>query len=257
MIRTTKDIKVIGDILSTADQNALILIDIDDTVIMNKSKMFRFKSKHRGFVGEIKKDHAHIADAVFVFSNWRLMRKALLVSNDWTSLIDTARANTRNTYALTQMDSGKFGNISSVELWRYNELSSLGIHFNEQFNNKDQDFILAATDEFQDQGLYAPTIFYKGFFMTGANKKGNVTQEIIKRLDHTPSKVIFIDDRRDHAIDVSAACGDIPHECIVYRGIELYDDEPDEKVVEFQKEYLLKNLQWLEDDEAKAMLVAK
>lgn len=251
----TKNIATIKKHIANTDTDALILLDIDDTVITHKANMFRAHSKYRNLIDDIRKERKNLHNYEEIYSNWRLQRKVMLVENQWPSIIENAVTLDKKIYALTQIDGGKFGNISKVEDWRYQELMGLGISFNKLYNNKEElIFLEASNQDLKNIGYNSPTIFYKGFFLTGANSKADVVTKLIR--EKKPSKVVFIDDREDHVINVSEACKklDIRYVGIIFKGKETIEGEVSDDLAIFQKSYLIKHATWLEDDEAQKMM---
>lgn len=117
----------VGVFLNTVLNKSIILIDIDDTIITPVSKAFR-TLPHNKMIDEIKKNKENYDNYEAIVSNWRLQRKAMLIDRDWPKLILKLKQESE-VYGLTKMDTGRFGNIESVEDWRYKELKSLGITF--------------------------------------------------------------------------------------------------------------------------------
>jgi hypothetical protein len=67
-----------------------------------------------------------------------------------------------------------------------------------------------------------------------------------------PTQVVLIDDRLEQLQDVSeeCSCQSIPFIGIYFKGHELIPGIPDPSLAEFQKNHLLNNHEWLEDEEA-------
>jgi hypothetical protein len=138
------------------------------------------------------------------------------------------------------MDTGRFGNIKSVEDWRYKELKSLGITFSS--NTK------------IPNSTVNDAVFYNGLFLTGKNSKSQTILNYIQYLD--AETIVLIDDREEHLEDLRKFCENksIQFIGILFSGLENFKDRPNDNVVQFQKQHLIKNAQWLEDAEAERMM---
>src|SRR5688572_11946307 len=68
--------------LENISQNAIIFIDIDDTVITPISKTFR-KAPYNKLIDDIKKNKHHYKNYEEIVSNWRLQRKVMLLDANW------------------------------------------------------------------------------------------------------------------------------------------------------------------------------
>ena len=213
-------------------KDAIIFIDVDDTLITPISKTFH-GTLSREMIDEIKEDKLKYPNYAEIISNWRLQRKAMILDQDWPKVIREFRKEFR-VYALTKLDSGHFGNIESMEKWRYSELKSFGLEF---------------TSDLQEENINGAS-FYKGIFMTGPNSKGKTLQNFLEYL--SASMMVLVDDNVDYINDVASFCYDhsIDFIGILFRGLEQLKGRPDPRVVKIQREYLIKHAKWLEDDEA-------
>lgn len=222
-------------------KKSIIFVDIDDTIITPVSKTFR-RPPYNKLIDDIKRDKNKYKNYEEIVSNWRLQRKAMLIDSDWPSTLLELKKQYR-VYGLTKMDSGKFGNIESMEEWRYDELKSLGIEFSyggtipqESINNAS---------------------FYKGLFITGSNSK---SQTILQYLQHLNADVfVMIDDREEHLEDIKQFCekNSIKFIGILFKRLENFKDAPDYDISLLQKRYLIEHAKWLEDEEAEKIIKQK
>lgn len=216
---------------------ALIFLDVDDTIITPKSVTFR-KPPYNQMIDRIKANKNNYDNFEEIVSNWRLQRKVMLIDEEWAQVLNTLK-NDYSVYALTQMNTGQFGNIDSVEDWRYKELKSLSIEFSD--NEKLTIFSPAKKDD---------AVFYKGIFITGNHSKSGTLAKFSKALQ--ANFIVFVDNRKDHLKDVKEYCekNKIGFLGILFDGLKNLSGEPDPKLAEFQEQYLIENAQWLEDTEA-------
>lgn len=251
----TNKFDLISEALHNSHDEAMILLDVDDTIITPKSHMFRAKSRHKTIVDDIKKMQHQIPNYLEMLEHWRRNRDIILIHDNWPDLIRQIIDQDKKIYALTQMHTGPFGKIPRMEEWRYNELlSKVGVSFVEKFLGKEEIEALPKTDFNASSGLSTPAVFYKGYFMTGGHGKDDVLEYIFGRTN--PSQIIFVDDRKDHVEKLKAVCeeNDIEYKGIIYKGAELLPGDVDQKLAEFQREYWFTNSKWLEDDEARKMM---
>jgi hypothetical protein len=234
-------VKTVGEIISSLSEvteTTTIFIDIDDTVITPVSKTFR-KPPYNTLIDDIKKDKNNYSNYETIVSNWRLQRKIMLIDNNWPQLLSKLKEKFK-VYALTKMDTGKFGNILSMQEWRYNELKSLGIEFS---------YDLSIPEESIDSAL-----FYRGVFMTGPNSKSQTISHYLSYLN--TDSIVMIDDREDHLQDIKQFCKkkSIKFLGLLFKGLENFQDNPEPSIALFQKEYLIEHAKWLEDEDAEIMI---
>jgi hypothetical protein len=235
VVRSTLDI---GSHLKKLPKDSIILVDIDDTIISPRSKTFRVPPYNK-LIDNIKKNWKDYPNYQQIVSNWRLQRKVMLLDEAWPAMLKEMKEKFP-VYALTKMDTGRFGNIPSMEQWRYDELRGLGI----EFSNNDEIPNTVLDDEQNNP------IFYKGIFITGGKSKGQTLDAYRPYLK--ASSIMLIDDRMEYLEDVKAFCAkhSIKFIGLLFSGLENFKDRPDPAVASFQAEYLIKTAQWLEDDEA-------
>lgn len=240
------DFDLVKQYLLKAKVDSLVLIDVDDCIITPVSAMFVGNSTHRFFIDDLKKDKAKYANFDEILETWRKNRKIKLLNNAWPNLIEQVTKNGADVYALTQLTGIKVGSDTLRE-WRYKELNSFKINFIAHFMNSSEATIIEA-----EEGNKA--LFYKGIFITGARKKGLVLEQILTKI--MPNEIIFVDDRIDHVHDLADVCKAkmIDYVGICYRRIDVITAEINEEIIKLQKEYLIEKMQWLEDEEALALL---
>lgn len=189
-------------------------------------------------IDEIKQNKDSYTNYEEIVSNWRLQRKVMLIDKGWVEVLNILKEKFQ-VYGLTKMDTGKFGNIPSIEEWRYEELKELNIEFS---NNEElASYILEGNDN---------PVFYKGIFLTGSHSKGDILLKFSKVLN--AKSIILVDDREEHLTNVQAYCNksSIIFTGILFDGLKNLQDTPDPKLADFQKQHLLANATWLEDEVA-------
>lgn len=223
--------------LQDISKNAIIFIDIDDTIITPVSKTFR-RTPHNKLIADIKQNKHLYSNFEEIVSNWRLSRKIMLTDSKWPETLLTLKK-LYKVYALTKMDTGKFGNIESIEEWRYTELKSLGIEF--------------SLDNGIPQESRHDASFYKGLFITGANSKSQTLAHYLQHLKM--DTVVLVDDKIENLKDLQQFCVKYSMQFIgiLFNGLENFKDFPHPDVVSLQKQYLIEHARWLEDNDAELL----
>lgn len=234
--------KVYNLIIENAPTDTSIFFDVDDTFLTPKSKTFR-KAPYNKMIDRIKENKSNYDNYEEIVSNWRLQRKVILIDEEWAEVINKLKAKFP-VYALTQMNTGEFGNILSMQDWRYKELKSLGIEFS------DNEELAACSSGQKDDA-----ICYKGIFITGNHSKSGTLSKFSDELN--TSFIVFVDDREKHVEDVRDYCkkNKIGFLGILFDGLKHLTGEPDLKLAAFQESYLIENAKWLEDEEAYKLMV--
>ena len=124
------------------------------------------------------------------------------------------------------------------------ELDRLGIQFDDRYS--DLEFSLNYTILFQKGVLYC------GIY----DKKSSALLALLKKLELSPKKIIFIDDKLSHVQDLKEALASVGIEYvgIRYSKADLRVKQFDAKIAKLQKEAFPKILS---DDEAKAHLLSQ
>lgn len=215
----------------------VVCCDVDDTIITPKSSTFR-AAPYNQIIDRLKDNKERYPNYMDILSNWRTQRVSMLLDEAWPEVLCDLK-NDYTVYALTKMDTGPFGSIDSMEQWRYDELKSLGVTF---------------TDSGDLEREEDASCFH-GIFMTGRHQKNETLQRFQKKFAHVHT-LVMVDDRVGHLRDVGRFCADYGFEPVLihYKGLERLVDRPNPKIAAFQEKYLLEHAQWLEDDEALAML---
>ena len=257
--------------LLTAGQQHIVLLDVDDTLITPKANVFRYKdhndqdNPYQKLIDEMKDNKNSLPNYAEIISHWRTKRQSILVHSEWPNLIQHMKKNT-TVFALTQMDTGNIGNISSMEEWRYNELLQMEIEFskdNSSDNSSNQNRVLL-----EDHRGYAA--FFEGIAMTGPFTKVETLDKLLQNNPYLTQekqnlaqinsmqapKIIFVDDREDHVQDIGewARAKNIEYLGIIFRGVETIRGNIQDEIVQIQKDYLLNKCIWLEDEEAATLL---
>lgn len=220
--------------------DSVILLDIDDTIIMPVSKVFRLGADLNP-IDEIKQNKSAYTDYATIVSNWRLQRKVRLVDEHWPAALQQIRKKF-SVFGLTKIDSGCMGNIPSMEEWRYAELKNMGIEFSQEYPSNLQSHSLHNTGN--------KPVYYKGLFLTGSATKAQTLEQYREFL--TGTAIAMVDDRPQQLEDIKSFCQKYSFNFlgILFEGMQKLNEKPDREIAAFQKNYLVTHAQWLEDEEA-------
>ena len=226
--------------LSADGKNVLILLDVDDVLIVPESLTFH-SSPYNKLIDELKAQKDRYPDFEGILSRWRLQRKAMLVDQDWPKVIEELKQS-YSVYGLTKVHTGHFGHIESMETWRYEELSSLGLEFT------------AHPDRSVSEQNNQP-VFYHGIMMTGAASKEETLAHFADSLGDIDT-IIFVDDRQKNLAEIESYCqkNGISFLGVHFDGLRLLPGQQREEIYAIQKETLFKEQKWLSDSEAKNKL---
>lgn len=239
------------DLIKLVDRSTVVLIDIDDTIITPKSKMFRYNSIHRSFIDTLAqqaKDKPFFYKAI---GNWLSQRKIMLVEEDWANFIEQLKQTGALVFGFSKLLPATYKLLKEPEEWRYNELSHLGIHFTSSVNN--QPLIKLANLDKQN------ALFYKGIIFTAPFAKSQVLVDFMRITKTLPRKIIIFSNRADEIkqIEDSFKIFDLDLYSIYYLAAAQIAGKPDSAVVKFQQDTLINTGKWLEDEEAERLLREK
>jgi hypothetical protein len=177
-----------------------------------------------------------------------LQGKIRLVNPQILDLLQELKERGIKAIALTAMKPGSVGRIPDMVQWRQNQLESLHVDFSHSFPGCD--FLL---EEFETSPV---PVFKAGILCSGKIPKGLALKALLGRLSFRPNRVYFIDDRLDYiaSVETELEKEKIPHISLHTSEVMNQVTEFDEKIAEFQWDYLLKHEVWLSDEEAASLL---
>lgn len=220
--------------LQAGDQ---FIVDVDDTLIATQAMMFRPSSPFYEFIDKLKKEAPkNVAD---IISTWRLNRKSMLVEPLWPEILNNLRNRGITVLALTQVNTGSFGKIASVEKWRAAELNQMQLKFSPYAMHEIETII----------EHHEPATLFQGILFTGTHSKANVLEAFINKYQR-PSKVVFFDDRLHQIESLFEFCktANIPYSGYHYLGASQLPYKPEMDLGAIQTQMIL-NQEWAEDDQ--------
>lgn len=187
----------------TADQETLALFDIDMVILQPEDPAFqmanmkRFSSICKKIVQQLPADKKDIFLILTSVDN-----NSVLIDAKMPELIGDLTRRKVPTMALTGNFTGKFGVVENMEQWKIAHLLRHGIDFSVGAPSAQQMVFDDLPAFRQNYSTYMQGIL----FVNGSTcSKGDALIAFLKKTNHRPKKVIFIDDREDNLKSVEAA----------------------------------------------------
>jgi Protein of unknown function (DUF2608) len=243
--------------LDKANADTLVVFDVDDTLTYNVNVPFQpwFHQTDVGqkFFAQLKKHSQSKEDPI---DYEKLIRgKRMLKFTDQPieaeiiKVIKQLQDRGVNVIALTHMSTGSLRRtlIPSLPKWRWEKLHEVGIEFHPNFG-QEEIWLTNLTSQANRHPLY-----YKGILMTDLFSKGTVLGDFLDIINLKPKKVIFFDDRADFVKSVQEEMKKrgIDFQGYIYRAIDTLPKVFDQKVLDYQLQYLKDHDEFISDEQAK------
>lgn len=248
-ITQTATLQPIIDAITQSPENTLVIVDVDDVLIKANDQLLQLA--HKPALNKI------VADLAQKHSFYRIQELTSIVMLQYkTSLIDPKikdvfqLLNNKNIkfIALTAADTGKLGQIESMEDWRIQTLKDLGFDFSSSFPNI-QPIIFKDLPSIRNPTSFAT--FKKGILFSSDVPKGTVLKAFLADIKEQFKHIIFVDDLRKNLDSVESFCQDAD---IAYQGFEYtanaISSPLNEERIKFQIDTLVNKNKWLSDIEA-------
>lgn len=242
-MRTINSLKEIFNELQSLSASDWLVVDIDNTLITTTDSIFKSNSPDKNFIDNFKNLNPNTLEDNL--SKWRLKRKIQLVEPEWLEIFNK---NPASIYGLTQMHTGSYGVIPRMEEWRLRELNSLGLNFSK---HNCYNLVQTLINSFDKQSA----TIYKGVMFTGSYKKSEVLSSFIKQSSGKPTKIIFVDDRKEQVSEIEQWVNqtNIDSICVIYNAADKKIGDISLERNALQIESFL-NGSWLSDEEADEQL---
>jgi hypothetical protein len=247
-INTIELFEEIENALKDLDSNALVVFDVDETLIISLDRIRRKNSEL--FIQQLNNTYfSTIQDdkhKEYLHSIQLLMSEQKLIEPKIQELIKNLQEKNIRVIALTNISTGSYHAINSMEDWRYRQLYDLGIDLS--IHNPE-----ILTFNQLPKGRSAHPIFYKGILATARScQKGKTLTELLNQLNWKPSKIVFFEDCKSHAQSVYDCMLKLGIPCEVYHYLATQSNvEPiNIEIAQFQYDYLLKNQIWINEETA-------
>lgn len=242
-IEQVKDFIKIAELLSSLDQDSLVLFDVDEVLIMDEIE-YRLTHPYRVKWRLESKKRLTRSQRNLLFSIIIKNRAVRLVDPYVSDILNSLGKMQIPTMGLTKLYTGNFGVIEDFTEWRLNELKAINIDFMSSSPLKDKMLI-----EWMETCDGIPTM-KGGVILTANIDKGKVLDNILHAKNYYPKKIIFIDDILENLEAVGKICADlqISFHGFEYQGASLIPElELDRQSEKIRFEILESEHRWLTD----------
>lgn len=240
------DLEIFEDYLKNLDNGALVVIDVDDTLLMPNDHILTYSGL--AYLRQLMtKFPVNQEEANRLISIVMLESKVSLIDKKMFVLLDILKQKKIKVIALTAMLTGSIGLIENMEEWRIRQLASLGIDLGWSFPELGS----IAFKNFGN-GEKSP-VFKHGILASSCYPKGQVLCAFLNHIQWTPSKILFIDDQIDciQSVESELDKKNIPHFSFHYTAVADLVHQINQKIADFQVDYLIYKGSWLSDEQAK------
>jgi hypothetical protein len=248
-------LKEISQELEKMGSDSLIVLDVDEVLITSKDLFFH-PIAEPFVLGLVKKEMREAKSdeerksIEEKLSTSLLETQRYLLEEDSPALLKRLLNKGCKVVALTSFPTGRFGKVAEVEKWRIDHLKSLGLDFSSFFpktGRKEFSFIAKPS-------IAAP-LFQEGILFSRGYAKGDVLVAFLNWIQFKPSKIVFIDDILENHdnMRVVLAANNLCLRSFHYQFNNIPLDDANKEIIEFQFNNLIKNNQWLGDEEAQKM----
>lgn len=231
--------------LNSCSADDLVLFDVDETLFTAVDMLPRFLGELPWWfkIGVVlgypqcwQKDF--FTDAITI-----MLRdaKRVLVEPEIPNIIQSLQKRDVPVLALTSMESGGFGNIASMPVWRANMLHDFGITMSQVY----PDTIFTALPMYRNNH----PVLYQGIMCCNQQPKGVVLEAFLQHCKLKPKRIVFFDDNIHSVQSVAECCKkhNIAFEGFEYRGAEALGGIWDTQQALRQLDLLLKEHRWVSD----------
>ena len=238
-----------------ADCNTLIVFDIDDVLLTAKDQILQPTNKeyNNKLALEIQ-NRIPTQEAENLWSIILLSFQDEVVDPKMVNIIQNLQSRNIKALGLTNLLTGSFGKISSMEDWTVTRLNKHHINFKLSWNNINTIEFVNLTPH--DKNRYAT--FKDGISFASGLPKGSVLKAFLNYVKIKPKKIIFIDDKLSNVESIQSYCLEqkIEFSGFHYTAVKDKLQKPlNEKRAQFQFKILEKDHKWLSDQEADQLLV--
>lgn len=248
-IVTIQNISEAKPLLDIADENTLVVFDIDRTLIQMGDQTLLGGKK--AFKAELKKYPAYNAlstkEKEDLLSIMLLKTSHDIIEKESLDLILKLQTRHVKTIACTTLETGPYGVFPSIEKWRLDTVNAASLDFSAAFPEHLEIRFLSENSPY-------PPVFLQGILITGRKSKGEMLKEFLEKIEWQPQKIIMIDDQLSY---LKSASDIFKNSSVEFRGLHythvedaLQHQERNEALKNLQITHLLKNKIWLTDQEA-------
>ncbi|MFY9590145.1 DUF2608 domain-containing protein [Rickettsia endosymbiont of Halotydeus destructor] len=238
----------IKNLLPKIDANTLVLVNINNTIITPRSKIFRYNNNpYIAFVENLNSLAKSNSAINVTIASLITQRQMMLVEQNWPNLINKMKSQGAKVFGFTKV-MPVYNLINNYEGWQYSQLQAFNINFTNKISNKEM-------FRFDDHDGNAP-VFYEGILFTGNASKVQTLIEFLKIIDSIPLKIVIFENNEAELknIDSFLRMVDVEYYGIEYLGWSQIEGSPDETIAKLQQTILLNTNKWVEDEEAESLL---
>ena len=248
------DFKELQHIVLKADQDTLVIFDVDNVLIHPKDHILKERNKlYCESIVYALNARLTLSEAKIYQSIAWLQRYNEPVEPKMIQLIQELQNRNIRVLALTNCITGKHGYIEAVEDWRINELTQFNYHFDYSWPKLEEKFFKTFISKENDSF----PLFKHGILFTNRHSKGDILKLFLEYAHYHPHKIIFIDDNKSYLESVQKVASELNTEFTGVHYTFVYDTplEPlNEKRAALQFEILEKEKIWLSDHQADSYL---
>jgi len=188
-IVTISNLSPLKKILQKADQDTLVIFDVDHVLIMPTDEYTFSRHPYRKQLWqEIKNRHSK-EETKILYGITASKAKWRLVDPEIIDIFSYLQKHQIPSIALTSLYTGKFGNIEKIEDWRVKQLKDFSIDFASLTPIKEE---LSVNELAEENGI---PMLKSGVILTANVDKAKVLEYMLHHSNYYPKTIIFIDDQ--------------------------------------------------------------
>lgn len=234
--------------LKKADSDTLVCFDVDYVLLVPKDLIARPASREirHALFPKIEKKVGK-DKFTYLSSILRLQGGSELVDSRLPDLVKELQARSIKVIALTAQGYGPFGIIKDEGTLRVQEMKKLHLDFRGAFPSLKPFVLNILSPKVQ------PPLYREGIIFTDHSSKGEALIAFLQEIRWTPKKIIVIDDGRQHLehVQEDLKTNHLNGLLFLYIDGKLASEQPDPDLAKTQFDYLIKNENWLSDEEAR------
>lgn len=231
------------------DERSLVVFDIDKVLLTGAGSFHRgTKEQRRELRGNFKLLPKEKRDRVR--SKAVLERERMLVDVRTPELIRNLQQRSIKVIALTACLAGRYRLIERLEDIRLQEIKSFGFDFSPAFP------MVGCTEFSQLAYKHRHPLFKDGVLFASCCDKGEVLLAFLEQAAWRPSRLVFVDNNKHNVASVERAAHalGVPYLGLHYKAAYKLPGAFDEKLVQFQIDYLIEHETVLTDQEAACLM---
>jgi hypothetical protein len=254
----TASIEEVQKKLEEADNDTLVIVDCDDTLIRPKDSILQtaHNKELKKLMNKMEKQSKGTAAARY---QKIILRDAsgLLLSPQWPKILATLQTRGVRILLLSSSLTGDPEEERNLPLWRYQKLCDLGIDFQKSWREVPESVFFCEEEGPLFGERKGQAIFKNGLLLCCFGQKGEALRLFLKSLpQYSFKKIIFVDDVEHNLKSV----GKVAHALgMVFVGIkftlekERRPDPLDLSIAERQLRFLIQEERWISEEEIRSL----